>query len=324
MSSKRSTIFSPKSVGTVETRKSSSFFFAVGPVLDHDAAVLRQALFRDVQLGHDFQAAGDGVLQPQRRRHHRLQLAVNTEPHAHFHLVRLNVNIARASFHRVRQNQVYQLDDGRLFGGLLERRGIEFGFLGGELQLLVFIDQVFHHLAQLFRVSIRTAIEPRNRFPDGRFGRHHRLHIEAGHELDVVHGEYVRGIGHRNGQNGTHARKRNDLVTKRGVLGNQFDDVGIDFVILQIDRGNAVLAREHTGDVVIGDEAHLRQAAPQFATIRALKFERLLELVLSDQAFFNKYLAQTDGHPQHSLPVCTQGQHSKWRGGRCAEISGKF
>ena len=36
--------------------------FAVGPVLDHDAAVLRQALFRNVQLGHDFHTAGDRVL----------------------------------------------------------------------------------------------------------------------------------------------------------------------------------------------------------------------------------------------------------------------
>ena len=31
-------------------------------VLDHDAAVLREPLFADVQLGHDLHAAGDGVL----------------------------------------------------------------------------------------------------------------------------------------------------------------------------------------------------------------------------------------------------------------------
>ena len=72
LSSNRMTIFSPNRVGTVETRKSSSFILP-SLVLDHDAAVLRQALFADVQLGHDLDAAGDGVLQLQRRRHHRLQ-----------------------------------------------------------------------------------------------------------------------------------------------------------------------------------------------------------------------------------------------------------
>src|SRR5208282_961623 len=119
-------------------------------------------------------------------------------------------------------------------------------------------------------------------------------------------------------------RKWNHLIAKGCVLRDELDDIGIDFVILEIDGGDAVLPGEHTGDVVIGDEAHLGQAASQLAAVGALKFERLLELVLSDQAFFYKYLAQTDGHPQHSLPVCTQSQHSKRRRGRCAEIRRKF
>ena len=234
------------------------------------------------------------------------------------------MNIACASFHRVRQDQVHELDDGRLFGGFFQRGGVELGFFGGELQFLVFVDQVLHHFAQLFRVRIPAAIEPRNGFTDGRLRRHHRFHVESGHELDIVHREDVRGIGHRDSENGTNARERNHLVTQRRILRDELDDVGIDFVILQIDRGNPVLAGQHTGDIIVGDKAHLRQAAPQLAPIGALKFERFLELVLSDQAFFNKYLAQTDGHPQHSLPVCTHGQHSKWGRRRCAEISGKF
>src|SRR5207249_713382 len=41
---------------------------AVSSVLDHDAAILREALFGDVELRHDLHAAGDGVLEAKRRR----------------------------------------------------------------------------------------------------------------------------------------------------------------------------------------------------------------------------------------------------------------
>src|SRR5437667_60543 len=94
-------------------------------VLDHDAAVLGQALFRDVQLGHDLYAAGYGVLQAHGRRHDGLELSVNSETHAQFRLVGLNVDVARAALYGVGQNQVDELDDGSFFGGFFERRRIE-------------------------------------------------------------------------------------------------------------------------------------------------------------------------------------------------------
>ena len=122
-----------------------------------------------------------------------------------------------------------------------------------------------------------AAVELRNRFADRRFRSHHRLDVEAGHELDVVHGENVGGIGHRDGQDGANARKRNDLIAKSGVLRDQLDNVGIDFVIFQVDGGNAVLARQHSGDVIIGDETHFRQATAQLASVGPLKLQRLIQ-----------------------------------------------
>src|SRR6266576_6777108 len=79
-------------------------FLAVGLVLDHDAAVLRETLFRDVQLGHNLQAAGDCVFPTQRRGHHRGKLSVNAEPHTHFELIRLDVDIAGSALDRVSQD----------------------------------------------------------------------------------------------------------------------------------------------------------------------------------------------------------------------------
>ncbi len=121
--------------------------FAVGLVLDHDAAVLRQALFRDVQLGHDLYAAGHGVAQLQGRVHHRLQDTINTEPHTHFVLVRFNVNIASAAFHRIGKDQVDQLDDRRFFRRLFQCGGIQLVLVRRQFKFLLFIDQVLHQVA---------------------------------------------------------------------------------------------------------------------------------------------------------------------------------
>src|SRR6266404_6095899 len=180
-------------------------FLAFSLVLDHDAAVLRQALFRDVQFGHDLQAAGDGILQAQGRGHHGGELSVNAEAHAHFEFVRLNVNIARATLHGIRQDQVDQLDDRSLFRGLFKRGEVHLRFFGGQFQLVVFINEVLHQIAEFFVVRCRTAVEPRDGVADGRFGGHYGLDVEARHELDVVHRKYVGGIRHGDGEHGADA-----------------------------------------------------------------------------------------------------------------------
>ena len=88
--------------------------------LQHDAAVLRQPLFADVELGHDLEARGDGVLQLQRRIHDRLQDAVNAEADAEFFFVGLHVNVAGAALHRIGEDQVHELDDGGFVGRFLQ------------------------------------------------------------------------------------------------------------------------------------------------------------------------------------------------------------
>ena len=132
-----------------------------------------------------------------------------------------------------------------------------------------------------------------DRFADRRFGRHHRLHVEAGHELDIVHGEDVRRVGHRDGQSRTHARKRDDLVADRGLLRDQFDDRRIHFVEFQVDRGHAVLAGKHSGDVVVVHQAQFHQAGAQAAAALLLVLEGLLKLIRRDQAVFDENFAKS-------------------------------
>ena len=268
------------------------FLLAVFQILDHDATVLRQALLADVQFGHDLDAAGDRVLQFHRRRHHVLQNAVNAEPRAKFFFVRLDVNVARTPLHRVGQNQVHQLNDRRFFGRLLQRGQIHFRFVRGNFQGGFIAGQVLHHLVE-FADALYIAVEFVDRFADGRFRRHHRLHVEAGHELDVVHGEDVRRIGHRDGQSRTHARERDDLVADRGLLRDQLDDRRVHFVEFQVDRGHAVLPGKHRGDVIVVHEAQFHQAGAQAAATLLLVLEGLLKLIRSDQAVFDQNFAES-------------------------------
>ena len=79
-----------------------------------DAAILRQALFGNVQLGHDLQAADERGVQRAVGLHHLAQRAVHAKAHAGVALVRLNVNVARAIARGLREQRVEHADDGRV------------------------------------------------------------------------------------------------------------------------------------------------------------------------------------------------------------------
>ncbi len=291
LSSNRMTIFSPYSVGIVETRKSRSlilpslrYLIMMRPSCGSRFSLmssLAMILMRLVMASRSF-IGGD---------HHRLQDSVNPEAHAHFFFVRLDVNVAGAPLDGVGQDQVHQLDDGRFLGRAFQLGEVHLLFFGGEFQVRGFLaGEVLHHLGEFF-FALRLAVELGDGFGDGGLRGHHRLDVEAGHELDVVHREDVGGIGHRDGQRRADARKRNDLVADRGILRDQLDDGGIHFVILQIDGGNAVLAGKHTRNLIIADEAELHQTRPQPAAARLLMFQGLPELVGRDQVFLDQYFA---------------------------------
>ncbi len=287
------TIFSPKSVGDGGNAEVEFLLFPVADVLDHDAAVLRQPLFADVQLGHDLDAAGHRVFQFHRRSHHVLQNAVDAEPDAVFLLVRLHVDVAGAALHGVGQDQVAELDDGSFLGRSFERRQIHhFRFFAGEFERGVVGGQVLHHLVEFF-YALDFAVEFVNRLADRRFGSHHWLDVEASHELDVVHREDVRRISHRNRESGANPRERDDLIANGGLLRNQLDDGGVDLVELQVDGRDPVLTRKHRRDVVIAHQAQFYEAGTQAAAVLLLIVERLLQLIRGDQAVLNQDFAES-------------------------------
>ena len=71
---------------------------------DFNAAILRQAFFRDVQMAEDFDARNNRRLEPLELGRHRnfLQDAVNPVADAKFIFEGFEMNVRRAQFHGVR------------------------------------------------------------------------------------------------------------------------------------------------------------------------------------------------------------------------------
>ena len=117
---------------------------------DLDAAVLRQPLLRDVQLGHDLDARGDRIAELHRRLHDVVENAVDAVADAQFLLVRLDVDVARALLDRRHQDHVHQLDDRRFLALLGERLGADLFELLEDLDVAG-VGQHRHVLERLAR-----------------------------------------------------------------------------------------------------------------------------------------------------------------------------
>ena len=173
-----------------------------------------------------------------------------------------------------------------------------------DVHLLVFLEdlevgallrlKVFHDLLQLERRG--GAVVPVDGRLDPQLGGHDRLDVVAGHELDVVHGEDVRRIGHGDGDRGAGLVDRKDVVLPGDVAGDQLDDARVDLEVLEIDRRHAELLAETLGDVLFRDEAELDQRFAELAAGLLLDAKRFLELILGDQARFGEQLTETNTH----------------------------
>src|SRR6185437_658422 len=228
-------------------------FLAPNLHLEHDPAVLGQAFLAYIHFGHDLDAARDGIFQLHGRGHDMLQNPVNPEAHAVFFFVGLNVDVTGAFLHRIAQNDVHQLDDGSLVRGLLQLAEVHLLLLSLKFDVR-FVSHGRQQFVDVLSPASAVPIRLLNRLHDRRLARHHRLDIEPGHELDIVHGEHVRRIHHGNGQRRPYPAQGQNLVALSRLLGNQLHHRRINFKILQVDGGNAVLPRQEVCHLLIAYE----------------------------------------------------------------------
>src|SRR5581483_2715072 len=256
----------------------------------------------------------DGVLQLQRRRHDALQHAVNSEADTEFLFVGLHVDVAGASLDRIRQNNVHQLDNGSFVGGALQV---------GQLHLLLFrlqfdvgIPGFRHGLHDGFQVFFFTlAVCLLDSFRNRAFRRYHRLDVEAGHELDIVHGEHIGRIGHGDGERCAHTAERQDLVAPRGICRDQLHNCRIYFKIGKVDGRNAVLFRKEIRYILIAEETELNESSAQAAVGFLLQLDGLAQLLRRDDLLFDKKITQTLRHASVSYAMSKKVEsetRSRW------------
>ncbi len=63
------------------------------------------------------------------------------------------------------------------------------------------------------------------------------------------------------------------------LLRDELEDVLIDLVLVEVDRGNAILRREEVGDLAVGDVAELRERRAEVLARSLLLVLRLAKLL---------------------------------------------
>jgi hypothetical protein len=273
------------------------------------------------------------LLELHRQRHHVVQDAVDAEADAELLLVGLDVDVGGPPLERVHEEHVGELDHGGGVGRLAERPEVDLVFLlldrldvglgvahGVEVDLRETPDPghvvhgqggTFHGrleavptdgreasrgrvLAQLERA--RRPVVVVDRLLEGRLRGHDRLDVVAGHELDVVHGEDVRRIGHGDGERRPGPREGQHLVLAGRLRGDDLDDRRIDLEVVEVDRGHAVLAGEEAGDLLVLHEAEGDKRLAELAPVHLLMVEGVLKLLRSDHVLLQQQLTKSDGH----------------------------
>ncbi len=246
-----------------------------------------------------FRRESDRVLELQGRIHDLVQDPVDPEADPELLLVRLDVDVRRPPFDGVGQDEVHELDDRRLFGRIDQRVEVHLLFFFEDLQVRALgLLKVFHDLLQFERGG-RTVVVV-DRPLDAQLGGHDRLDVVAGHELDVVHGEDVRRIGHGDRDRGSGLVDRQDVVLTGDVGGDHLDDAAVDLEVLEVDRGDAKLLGEALGDVLFRDKSELDEGLAELGARLLLNPQGFLELILRDQARFRQQFTETNAHSWNS------------------------
>ena len=224
-----------------------------------EPAVLRNTPFGNVQSRQNFDSRRNRELQRFRGRFRRKQFAVDSVTKLERILKRLDVNVRRFFFDRLRQNQINDLDDRRVFAVVGQPVEIDIFALVrlnfdrfGRLRR--FLGDFLHRLA-----DVAGAVHAAERFVDRALGRDHRNDLELDAPFQVVDREHVGRVRHCHKKFSVQARDRDQAVRFRHFAWDERHHILRNAQAREIHR-RRVQATPHAEDhVLFGHELAIGQ-----------------------------------------------------------------
>jgi hypothetical protein len=195
------------------------------------------------------------------------------------------MDVGSALLHGVRHDRVDKLDDGSLVD---ERAGVVGGRFVLALENLDVIDDVRE---QVLHLRFARFVELLDGVAERELTGDDREDVQTRDELYVLQHAQMSGISQGNRQRSAVTFEGQHGVLEGKVARNELGDARIDLELGEVDGGHAVLARQHPGEVGFLDETELDEVVADTCTVVFLLLESLVQLVLGDQPFSQKQIA---------------------------------
>src|SRR5579883_3062915 len=227
-----------------------------------DPPILRQPLLGDVQAGHDLDTGSYRRLDVFGRIDHVVEHPVNPEPDHQVALERLDMNVAGAILHRLRQQSVDQLDNRRGVVGFEQVLGLLRQLAGHHVEPL--FAQVDHQVMGRAGGLIVGAIDG---LVDDFGGRDDGLNRLSEQKAQIVERLEVSGVCNRNCDAMAVGAKGQQRVLFGVVYRDFKNQVGVEGMLVDMGlKRQAILLGQSAGQALRLQRAHLDQRRGQFLT----------------------------------------------------------
>ena len=259
-------------------------------------AVLRDLMLGNIHTAHDFQAGDHGILQIGRHCQDAAEQTVDTHPHHHLALLRLQMDVTGPLGIGPLDEGVDEADGG---GGLLRVRRV-LRHLGGD-DIAAAAGLSLHLLDDPCRTL--TAVQAADGLLHGLAGGDHGDDALTGGGFDLILSHEVQRIAHGQIQAVAYQLHRHHTVFLGDVPGDILGQLHGDGNGRQVHKVHAQLHTQSVDELRLRDEAVLDQCVAQPLLGLLLERQSTLQLLLCDGPGRHQQIAQAHiGHFTH-LPV---------------------
>src|SRR5262249_54181979 len=251
-----------------------------------DAAVLRQATLRDVELRHDLDARHDRGGQAARRRLDVVQHAVDAVADLELVLERLDVDVGGTLLDGPVDDEVDHADDRRLAGQIAQV--IDVLLVVGE-ELEVALSAITAAVPALARALAVGALE---RLQHVALARQARLDLEPGRHLQALQRVVVARVGHGDGQGAVLLGQRQDLGPPRVLQVELAERNRLGREVASRHDLDAQVRGEQRLEVLLGDEPEIEQQALEPFTALLLEPPDLAQVLGADAPLIEQELLE--------------------------------